>query len=185
MIRLSWIALGPMRQRTCITLHHAVQLHIRRRMQSSAAWARSCIVYMYVRTYPRYTWIARDYGYHVDDWIKCISHARIGHTRRAHILYHPDPGSAVQQNTLGWDRETRAWSRDLYGRSNRIRAIVSQGHGCKVCIYFVTPRHYRFRESLLAGLLNRVCTSVDKRSSIALWVTVFFSKKFSTCTICI
>jgi len=86
MIRLSRIALGPMRQRTCITLHSSTDV------QSAAARARSCT---YVRTYPRYTWIARDYGYHADDWIKCISHARIDHTRRAHILYHPDPGSAV------------------------------------------------------------------------------------------
>lgn len=53
MIRLSRIALGPMRQRTCITLHHAVQLHPRRRRRR-----RTCTrpreldrtyVYMYVR----------------------------------------------------------------------------------------------------------------------------------------
>lgn len=58
----------------------------------STARARSCT---YVRTYPRYTWTARDYGYHVDDWIKCISHARIDYTCRTHILYHPDPGSVM------------------------------------------------------------------------------------------
>lgn len=47
MIRLSRIALGPMRQRTCITLHHAVQLHPRRRTCN-----RLCEldrVHMYVR----------------------------------------------------------------------------------------------------------------------------------------
>ena len=57
----------------------------------------SSIVYIrtYVRTYPRYTWTARDYGYHVDDWIKCISHARIDYTCRTHIPYHPDPDSVM------------------------------------------------------------------------------------------
>lgn len=151
MIRLSRIALGPMRQRACITLHHAVQLHPCRRTCNRPRELDR--VHMYVRTYPRYTWTARDYGYHVDDWIKCISHARIDHTRRAHTFcITPTLARPCRQNTLGWDRETRAWSRDLYGRSNRIRAIESQGHGCKVCIYFVTPRHYRFRESSLASL---------------------------------
>lgn len=43
----------------------------------------------------------------------------------------------ARRNTLGWDRETRAWSPAIF-TATAFRAIESQGHGCKVCICFIT-----------------------------------------------
>jgi len=170
MIRLSRIALGPMRQRTCITLHHAVQLHPSRRTCNRPRELDR--VHMYVR-------IRGVLGPHVIMVITSTigSSALATHESTIHAAHTfcitPTLARSCRQNTLGWDRETRAWSCDLYGRCNRIRAIESQGHGCKVCIYFVTLQHYRFRESSLASLLNGISTNVDKQGSTAVWITVF------------
>lgn len=112
MIRLSRFALCPMRQRACITLHHAAQLHPHRRT-CNRPYASS-VVRAY--TYSRYTWTARDYGYHVDDWIKCISHARTEHTRRIHISYRLDPSSAEYFGMRS--RDEGVIPRHLYG--NRV-----------------------------------------------------------------
>lgn len=89
MIWLSRIALGPMRQRTCITLHHAVQLHPRRRTCNRLREFDR--VHMYIR-------IRGILGAHVIMVITPTigSSALATHESTiyvAHILYHPDPGS--------------------------------------------------------------------------------------------
>lgn len=132
-----------MRQRTCITLHHAMQLHPRR---------RTCGLDPYTYAYVRIRGILEP---HVIMVITPTigSSALATHESSIHAATRSVSTSArpCRQSTLGWDRETRAWSRNLYGWSNRVRTIESQGHGCKVCIYSITPRHYRFRESSFAS----------------------------------
>lgn len=165
MIRLSRIALGPMRQRTCITLHHAVQLQPRRRTCNRPRELDRVCTYRGIL------------GSHVIMVITPTigSSALATHESAIHAVHTFCITSTLaqpcRQNTLGWDRETRAWSRDLYGRSNRIRAIVSQGHGCKVCIYFVTLRRYRFPRSLRSLACSYKCWQAG--FTTAAWITVF------------
>lgn len=131
-------------------------------VQSAARRARSR---MYAHTYVRIRGILGSYVIMVIT-PTIGSSALATHESTIHAAHTfcitPTLARPCRQNTLGWDRETRAWTRDLYGRSNRIRAIVSQGHGCKVCIYFVTLRRYRFLGVFARKLAP---TSVDKRGS--------------------
>lgn len=157
MIRLSRFALYPMRQRACITLHHAATASSSADVQS-AIYASSVLrSYTYSRYIP---------GPHVIMVITSTigSSALATHEPSIHAAHTFRIATTLarpcRRNTLGWDRETRAWSpRSLRPEQPRSVRSESQGHDCKVCICLVTRRHYRFRESSLASLPPRV----DKR----------------------
>lgn len=132
MIRLSRFVLDSMRQRTCITLHHAMQLCIRVGGRASSIPS--------TRRYVFAAYLVRDYGYHADDWIKCISHARIEHILVYAATRSVSPSTPARPHVgrILWDeieRRGRDPPRSLRPEQPRVRAIVSQGHGCKVCIY--------------------------------------------------
>lgn len=153
MIRLSRFALGPMRQRTCITLHHAAQLHPHRRT-CNRLYASS-VIRVCIR-------IRGILGPHVIMVITSTigSSALATHEPSIHAAYMfcivstlARPCSAEYFRMRS--RDEGVIPRDLYGPSNRVRAIESQGHGCKVCIRVGITG---FRESSLASLLNDAAT---------------------------
>lgn len=69
-------------------------------------------LYTYVHAIHMYV---RDYGYHVDDWIKCISHARNEPTYAAHMLVHV--------NEIFSDTRERERGRENQSRVSSIRDV--------------------------------------------------------------